>query len=218
VKEWQSLRGRFLSAIWDAEHSGVELPLVSDLLADIGASDEPTHQIDRLVRDLERDGLISQLTMGPIPDQQIRLTSEGRYEVEEWLAEPDEPTDFLPLPASQAFHINTMNVTDSTVLQGSTANNITAKYGVSSDALVKVVAQFRQILTTANLSDDDREAIEVDVDVLEEEAQATQPKPKRLRALLGRLKGVLIGGALAGIEAGTKDETIHLIEMALPPG
>jgi hypothetical protein len=221
VKEWQAQRGGFLSAIWDAEHAGIELPLVSDLLAEIGASDLPAHQIDRLVRDLERDGMISQLTMGPIPEQQIRLTSEGRYEVEQWLAEPDEPTDYLPMPASQAFHINTMNVTG-TVLQGSTATNIiTTNYDDSLERLRKAISAYRQLLGTADLSDDDRDAIEVDLDVIEEEAGAAQPRSKRLRALLGRLGAALTTGVLAGVEAGTKQETIQLIEMAqkaLPPG
>jgi hypothetical protein len=213
VKEWQARRGGFLSAIWDSEHAGIELPLVSDLLDEIGASDLPAHQIDRLVRDLEHDGMISQLTMGPIPEQQIRLTSEGRYEVEQWLAEPDEPTDYLSLPASQAFHINTMNVTGPALL-GSTANNVTTSYGASGKELVELVAQFRQLLTAAELSPDDREGLEADLDVLEEEAATPQPRPQRVRPILRRLKGALLTGALSGAQVAAKQETIHWIEMA----
>ena len=56
---------------------------MSDLLATIGASDLPAHQIDPLVGTLNYDGLISDLTMGAIKDQQIRLTSEGPYEVDD---------------------------------------------------------------------------------------------------------------------------------------
>jgi hypothetical protein len=211
VKEWQGLRGGFLSAIWDSEHAGIELPLVSDLLNEIGASDLPAHQIDRLVRDLERDKLISQLTMGPIPDQQIRLTSEGRYEVEQWLAEPNEPTEHLPVPANQV-NITTMNVTG-TVLQGSTANNVTTTFGVSGNELLELVAQYRQLLTAAELSRDDREELETDLDVLEEEARSAQPRPQRVRAILRRLKGALVTGALAGAQVAAKQETIHLIEI-----
>jgi hypothetical protein len=135
-------------------------------------------------------------------------------------AEPDEPTDVIPLPANQVLSIGTVNVTGP-VLQGSTATNITTNYGASSDALVKLVAQFREILTAADLPDVDREAIEVDLDVIEEEGAAAQPRARRLRALLLRLQGVLIGSVLAGVEASTKQEAIQLIEVAqkaLPPG
>jgi hypothetical protein len=83
VQEWRALRGRFLNAIWDAEHDGNDVALVSDLLATIGASDLPDHQIERLVRNLEADRLIEGLTLASGRDQQVRLTSEGRYEVEE---------------------------------------------------------------------------------------------------------------------------------------
>jgi hypothetical protein len=135
-------------------------------------------------------------------------------------AEPDEPTDVIPLPANQVFSIGTVKVTGP-VVQGSTATNITTNYGASSDALVKLVAQFREILTAADLPDVDREAIEVDLDVIEEEGAAAQPRARRLRALLLRLQGVLIGSVLAGVEASTKQEAIQLIEVAqkaLPPG
>jgi hypothetical protein len=118
------------------------------------------------------------------------------------------------------FKIKRMKVTGP-ILQGSTANNVTANYGVSGDVLIKLVAQFRNLLTTADLSDGDRNDIEVNLELIDEEVAAAQPKPKRLRALLHGLYGALIGGALAGVEAGTKQETIHLIEMAqnaLPPG
>jgi hypothetical protein len=93
-------------------------------------------------------------------------------------AEPDEPTDVIPLPANQVFSIGTVNVTGP-VLQGWTATNITTNYGASSDALVKLVAQFREILTAADLPDVDREAIEVDLDVIEEEGAAAQPMARR---------------------------------------
>jgi hypothetical protein len=118
-----------------------------------------------------------------------------------------------PTEGTSVFKIKTMKV-NGPVLQGSTVNNMTTTYGVSGDALVKVVHQFRKILAGTDLSDDDREAIEVDVDVIEQDTRAAQPKPKRLRALLLRLGAALTTGALAGIEAGTKQETLQASEMA----
>jgi hypothetical protein len=213
VKEWRALRGRLLNALWDAENAGRRLVPVSELIDSIGARDLPDHQIDRLVRDLNNDGLISELGFGSVESSEIRLTTEGRYEVERWLAEPDKPTDKLPVPANQVFHINNMNVTGPTLL-GSTATKITTSYGVSEDVLVKLVVQFRELLAGAKLSPDDREAIEADLEVIEEEATTDQPRPGRLRPFLRRLRGVLEKGVLAGIEVGAKQETIHLIEQA----
>jgi hypothetical protein len=64
------------------------------------------------------------------------------------------------------------------------------------------------------LSPDDREAVEADLEVIQEEAEKPQPPPpQRVRPALRRLKQALIG-AVAGLEAGTKQETIDLIDMA----
>jgi hypothetical protein len=213
VKEWRALRGRFLNALWDSGHAGNDFAAVSDLIATIGASDLPVHQLDRLVLDLRNDGLITGIGMGATDDQSVRLTSEGRYEVEQWLAEPNEPTDAIPVPANQVFSIGTMNVTGP-VLQGSTATNVNTTYGTSGAELVELVAQFRQLLTAAELSPDDREALEADLDVIEEEAANPQPRPQRVRPILRRLREVLTKGVLSGVELGAKQETIDLIDAA----
>jgi len=207
--------GRVEEATSLQSFGGQRLVRVSDLLDSIGARDLPDHQIDRLVRDLNNDGLISELGFGSVKTSEIRLTSEGRYEVEQWLAEPDRATDKLPVPKNQVFNINNTNITGSTIVSGSTVKgDVTTNYGASGDELVKLVAQFRELLKVAELSPDDRESLEADLEVIEEEAAAPQPRPGRLRPILRRLKQALIGGAVAGLEAGTKQETIDLIDMA----
>ena len=105
-----------------------------------------------------------------------------------------------------------MNVTGPALL-GSTANNVTTSYGVSSKELLELAAQFRQLLTAAELTPDDREGLEADLDVLEEEAATPQPRPQRVRPILRRLKDSLVTGTLAGAQIAAKQETIHLIEM-----
>jgi hypothetical protein len=136
LREWRALRGRFLNALWDAEHAGTDYPNVSDLLQAAGSPDLPAHQIDRLIETLDEDGLIEGITMAEGSAQQVHLTSYGREELERWLAEPERPTEHLPLPANQVFNIGSMNVTGP-VLQGSTATNVTTTYGVSGDALAR---------------------------------------------------------------------------------
>jgi hypothetical protein len=213
VQEWQALRGPLLNALWDAEDAGQPRIPVSDLLDTIGARNQPEHQINRLFRNLSEDGLISDPGFGSVRSSEVQLTSDGRYEVERWLAEPDEPTPHLPLPANQVINFNNVNFTG-TSLVGSTATHVTTNYGVSGDVLIKLVAQFRELLSTADLPDDDRESIEADLEVIEGEAASDQPRWQRLRPFLRRLRGVVEKGVLAGIEAGTKQETIHLIEQA----
>lgn len=107
--------------------------------------------------------------------------------------------------------IGTMHVTGP-VLQGSTATNVTASYGVSGDELRRLVAGLRGLLAEVNLPEDDREEIEADLGVIEEEAATGQPRSQRIRPLLRRLRVALTGGALAGAEAGAREEVIQLID------
>jgi hypothetical protein len=48
------------------------------------------------------DGLIteSESFVFDLSNEAVGLTSPGRYEVEQWLAEPDVPTEHLPVPAN----------------------------------------------------------------------------------------------------------------------
>ena len=215
VQEWRALRGRFLNALWDSENAGEQRTPVVDVLDAIGAEGLTVPQAERLVRNLMDDGLIteSDSMVFDLANESVGLTVPGRYEVEQWLAEPDEPTEHLPVPANQVFHIGTMNVTG-TVMQGSTATNVTTNIGVLGDDLVKLAAQFRELLSTVELDSDDREAVQADVEVIEEEAAAAQSRPGRLRPLLRRLRDALVSGALSGVEVGAKQEALHLIEMA----
>jgi hypothetical protein len=196
------------------EKTGIRRAPVLDVLSVIGAEGLTEHEAERLVRNLMDDGLIteSDSLVFDLSNESVGLTGPGRYEVEQWLAEPDKPTDAIPVPANQ-IKIKNMNVTGPALL-GSTANNVTTTYGTSGAELIELVTKFRQLLAGTEVSPDDREAIEADLEVIEEEAGATQPRWARLRPFLRRLRGVIEKGALAGIEAGAKQEVIHLIEQA----
>jgi hypothetical protein len=193
---------------------------VSALLDAIGNPALTPEQTDRLLRQLSYDDLISGVGMGDVTSGSIRLSVAGRHEVEQWLSEPDSRTEHLAVPVDQVFNIGTMNVTG-TVLQGSTANNVTTSYGVASKELLELVAQFRQLLTAAELSTDDREGLEADLDALEKRPRHLSQDLSGYDRYCRRLKDALVNGALSGAELGAKQETIHLIEMAqkaLPGG
>jgi hypothetical protein len=195
--------------------TGVRRAPVLEVLAVIGAKGLTEREAERLVRNLMDDGLImeSDSLVFDLSNESVGLTGPGRHEVEQWLAEPDVPTEHLPVPANQVFHIGTMNVTGP-VLQGSTATKVTTNYRVPANELVMLAAQLRELLTSVKLDPDDREAVEADVEVIEEEAATPQPRPQRLRPLLRRLETALVSGALSGAEAGAKQETLHLVEIA----
>lgn len=211
VKEWRVLRGRFLNALWDAEHRGVDFARVSDLLEDSGAPGLPDHLVERLVTNLSDDGLIEGMGYAEAAANQVRLTSDGRYELEQWIGEPDEPTEHLPVPAAQIFNIGSMTVTGP-VLQGAAAANVVMSYGASDDALRTIIMEFRRLLTTVELREDEREAVEADLSVIEDEAATPQPRPERLRPLLRRLRATVLTGALIGVEAGAKQQVVNLID------
>jgi hypothetical protein len=127
VNSWRALRGRFLNVLWDVEQEGERWPAVSELLDRIGESDLPDHLKARLVEGLVDDGLISgEMSVAETYPPQTQLTSQGRYEVEEWLATPEQPTEHLPLPADTVLTSTPCRDRWSTALQTQTSLRTTA--------------------------------------------------------------------------------------------
>ncbi|HEY9379402.1 MAG TPA: hypothetical protein VIQ02_20170 [Jiangellaceae bacterium] len=64
------------------------------------------------------------------------------------------------------------------------------------------------------LSQDEREELEADLGVVEDEAAAPQPRPQRLRPAFRRLSVALTTGVLAGVEVTAKEEVTQLLDAA----
>jgi len=204
VNEWRALRGRFLNALWDAEHAGEDWPAVAGIFDRIGESSRPAHEKGRLVEDLVQDGLISgEMSLGGTYPPNSQLTSDGRYEVERWIAEPDRPTEHLPLPANTVFNIGTLQ---GPFVHSSPHATVTTTYHQHAQQLLDFAEQVRQVIESRNLSPEAREAAEADLDTVTEQAKAPQPEPRRLRPAVRRLlqavgQGATTGAARSGIAA-----------------
>lgn len=126
IREYQQSRGKFISALWDAEDRREHLSTwgiqTAEVLRSAGLDELPENQIKRLVDDLVGDGVMEGQT-GTFGDNyapEVRLTSYGRLEVEHWISQ-DEPTPHLQLPPSQVFNTTIHgNVMGSTFVAGST--------------------------------------------------------------------------------------------------
>jgi hypothetical protein len=212
IREYRQWRGRFISALWDAQAASYDPAFrVPDLLREIGADVLPEHGQARLVNELAGDGLIEAFapTLGFAFPQDVRLTSYGRLEVERWISD-DEPTEHLALPPSQVFNTYVHgDVTGSAIVVGSTGTTVNLQVAVR-DQLSDIIAKTRHLLTQWDQVGDARESVEADVEILEEERRATQPKAGRLKAALRRLMQWSAGVAAAGLRPELAGEVQHL--------
>lgn len=203
VAERQALRGRFLSAMWDAENAGTNMPAVADVLATIEEDHRAEADVRQLVGGLIQDGLLSAglgRKLASIYSPRVLLTSAGRAEVERWLTEPDRPTEHLAVPAATVFN-NYGTVQGSSVVQGSPNSAVTVISNAQGQQLAGFAQQYRKVLDAIDLCDDAREDVEGDLRTLEEQATADSPDASRLRPAIRRLLGWL--GATAGVGVGS---------------
>lgn len=216
VTRWRALRGRFLNELWDAEHAGDRWPSVASLLERLGESSRPEHEVSRLVEGLVDDGLISgSMSLAETYPPQTQLTSKGRYEVEQWLAAPNQPTEHLPLPASTVFNIGTVQ---GPIVHSSPNATVTTHYQQQGQQLQTFVDRYRHLVDSLDLSPDEREDVEADLETIAEQASRPEPESRRWRSAVRRLLEPLGRGAAAGAAAISEQEVRELGEqlLALP--
>jgi hypothetical protein len=219
IHEYRQWRGKFINAVWDAEAvNDPEWPAVDvrAILRNIGANDLPAPAVARLVNDLVGDGLLEAMmetNEEPYPVW-VKLTSWGRLEVERWISE-DEPTEHLALAPSQIFttHFHG-NVDGSNVVIGSPSTTVNQQTAIG-ESLTPLIEKARELLTQWDEGFDDREAVEADVEILEEERNSSQPKPARLKAALKRVGAWAAGIAGAGARPELVEEVQRLTHQAL---
>jgi hypothetical protein len=208
VNSWRALRGRFLNVLWDVEQEGQRWPAVSELLDRIGESDLPDHLKARLVEGLVDDGLISgEMSVAETYPPQTQLTSQGRYEVEEWLATPEQPTEHLPLPANTVFNINTLQ---GPLVHSSPNANVTAHYSQQAQQLKMFVDRYQDIVGALDLTADEKESVLADLEALAEQTQRSEPQTTRVRSIVRRLLEPLGRGASTGAAAATHQQVQEL--------
>jgi hypothetical protein len=152
IRTYRQWRGRFISAVWDAEAAGASPAVtVADVLDSIGAGDLPLRTVSRLVNDLVGDGLLEPVVLTQEADYPlwVKLTSCGRLEVERWISD-DVPTEHLALPPNQVFNTNVYgNVSGSAVIVGSTDTTVNMQAAVGEQLSV-LVAKAKELLAAWN--------------------------------------------------------------------
>lgn len=214
LRQWRVIRGKFLNALWDIEHEGTLLPMVSDVLERISETSRPDAEISWFIRTLISDGMIESIvqTMDSTYPSEVRLTSQGRRELEAWLAEPGRTTEHLPVPASVVFNSITVagNVQGAALVQDSAGATATATYSAQGQHIAAFTERFRQLLPDLDLDAEAREAVEADLATIEDQAKEPEPQPGRVRPLVRRLLSALGTAATQGAATVAQDEVVHL--------
>jgi hypothetical protein len=220
INAYRALRGRFLNGLWDMEKEGLDNPgigvSVDALIERIGDAELADQYRRRLVNNLIDDGLVVSrpLSMGRAYPREVMLTSFGRPEVERWI-EDDAPTDLIAIPPSQVFttHFHG-NVTGSPVVVGSTNTTVNMQTAVG-EQLSTLVAKAKELLISWNHFGEEREDVESDIDILEEEISNPSNNSGRIRSALRRLAN---WAAVTATQAATTElsgEVQHLTHEVL---
>jgi len=142
---------------------------------------------------LNEEGLIEPMGAG------IRLTIThcGIKEIEEALSEPSEPTEHF-LPFNQ-YNIN-IGVMNGGAIQQATNNSI-INYTNSSEVL-NAIADFtnelKQVIDNSNLSSDEVEELQTDIQTIEVQRKSKKPKTEILKTSLNSIK-TIIESMVAGL-------------------
>jgi DNA-binding MarR family transcriptional regulator len=206
VRESETLRSRFLAALYDDAAPSRGQSDVKRLLAQVGAADLPETDASYLIKSLIEDGLVRDVVpvAAPMPIF-VTLTSAGRREVEQWVSEPEQPTAHLPLPYQTVFQ-TTFNgpVNGSSFVQGSHDVSVKVDARKGSDLLREFVDAYRRL--TSELPSDVREDAIADLETLNEQATASEPSANRVRSSVRRLMTWAAGIAGSTVTAAARAE------------
>ena len=209
IREYQTWRGRFISAVWDAEAVAEHHPMifVPQIFETIGANQLTEATKRRIVSDLEDDHLLEGMaqSLGESYAMEVRLTSYGRMEVERWITE-GAPTANFTLPPSQVFnnHFHAQ-VAGATFVQGATGTTVNMQTAVG-EQMSTLIDKAQQLLATWNESGEAREEVEDDIATLQDQSAPAG----RIKAALRRIGRWATGAAAAGAAAGLSEEVREL--------
>ena len=145
---------------------------------------------------LNEEGLIEPKGAGI----RLSITHDGIKEVEEALSEPNKPTEhFLPLNNHYNINIGTMN---GGAIQQAT-NNSVINYTSSTEvlnAITDFTNELKQFINNSNLSREQVEELQTDIQTIEIQTNAQRPKTDILKTSLNSVKTIM-EGAIAGVAA-----------------
>lgn len=142
---------------------------------------------------LNEEGLVEPMGSGI----RLAITHSGIKEIEEALSEPTEPTEHF-LPFNQ-YNIN-IGVMNGGAIQQAT-NNSTINYTNSSEvlnAITDFTGELKQFIDNSNLSNDEVEELQTDIQTIEVQSRSKKPKTEILKTSLNSIK-TIIEGTIAGV-------------------
>lgn len=217
IREYREWRAKIINGIWDAEANDITnwAPGVHmrDILPAIGADRLPTHFVSRIVNGLVDDHLVEGAMM---VDEEtypttVKLTSYGRSEVENWI-DGGRPTQSIPVEPSVVIN-NTTNfhapVTGSAFVIGSTGTTVNMQTAVGA-SLPRLIEATRQLLTQWPGSEDERESVTADIELLESQAASDAAPKGWVKAAVRRLLSWAGAAAAAGASSALSSEVQQL--------
>ena len=191
IEKKRANRFLFLKALYEAtDGNPTRYVSMHELGPAIGLSQEETSDAYHFLR---QEGLVRQLGAGG----SIVIEHEGVRQVENAIAQPDQPTHYFP-PVNI---INVESMQGSQIVQGSSQTTITNQpiTGAKIDDLRSLLTQIRQVASEADLAEDDRN--ELDSECATIDAQLASPRPKRgiIKESLASLRNILEGAAGSGL-------------------
>lgn len=142
---------------------------------------------------LNEEGLVEPMGSGI----RLAITHNGIKEIEEVLSDPNEPTEHF-LPFNQ-YNIN-IGVMNGGAIQQAT-NNSTINYTNSSEilsAIADFTNELKQFIDNSNLSNDEVEELQTDIQTIEVQNKAKKPKTDILKTSLNSIK-TIFEGTVAGV-------------------
>jgi hypothetical protein len=217
IREYREWRAKIINGIWDAEANdvinwgpGVQM---RDILPAIGAERLPTHFVSRIVNGLVDDHLVEGAMM---VDEEtypttVKLTSYGRSEVENWI-DGGQPTQAIPVEPNVVIN-NTTNfhapVTSSAFVIGSTGTTVNMQTA-AGDSLPLLIEATRQLLTQWQGSEDERESVTSDIELLESHAESNAAPKGWIKAAVRRLLSWSGTAAAVGASSALSSEVQQL--------
>jgi hypothetical protein len=181
IQDMRKKRFQYLHRLYEKTRgSNLEFENFSSLGKELGYSDEETNLITDYLRD---EGLVKFPAFG-----QITITHYGVVEVENALANPEQPTQYFP-------PVNIINIGQmiNSQIQQDTNQSVQTMAFTSDDlkSIAKFIEEFKNRLPELQIEKDTQQEAEADLATLEAQLKSSKPKHTILRECLASLRRIL---------------------------
>lgn len=168
----------------------------------------------RIVDYLHDEGLADWFAAGGL----IRITHGGVVEVEEAIAEPEQPTRHFPPIVIAETYIQAQTISNSQ-FQIRTGDSQQQMGAVSAEELRGLISDLRRLLGELELSDEDAATAVADLDSAEAQVRSPQPKHGIVKSALESVQRIVesaVGGAASPEVAEQLGHLGHVLSQLSP--